>query len=110
MSALGHKQTFAPQNAMSALHPIVDRRGQRAGQTGRLLPRPKATSCCRLDQWRTGNPQFAGHSRSFLDQLLVCKAIKPANVTDYATIDDETKYFGFACRALHRGRCLTTLQ
>jgi hypothetical protein len=30
-------------------------------------PRLKRLFVVILDQWRTGNPQFAGHSRSFLD-------------------------------------------
>ena len=55
---------FTPNDRKSG-HPMGEASMQ--GKLVGLLPRPKATSCCRLDQWRTGNSQFAGHSRSFLD-------------------------------------------
>jgi hypothetical protein len=59
---------------------------------------------------RTGNAERACEPRGFLDKLLVGEAVKRTHVADFATIDDEAEYFGFAHRALHRSRRLTKLQ
>jgi hypothetical protein len=44
-----------------------------------------------LDQWRTGKAKRACEPRGLLDKLLVRKAIKPTNIPDFATIDDEAR-------------------
>ena len=40
----------------------------------------------------------------FLDQLLVSPAIKPTNITDFATIDDKSLNFGRSQRRHHHRR------
>jgi hypothetical protein len=44
MSALGHKQTYAPQQAMSALHPIATAKADMPRMVMSALP-PKADMC-----------------------------------------------------------------
>jgi len=44
MSALGHKRTYAPQQAMSALHPIGDHESGHVPKVMSALP-PKADVC-----------------------------------------------------------------
>jgi hypothetical protein len=76
MSALGQKQTYAVQQPMSALLPIATAKADIPWWIGEASVQDKLVAYCPglkrflvvvLDQWRTGNPQFAGHSRSFLD-------------------------------------------
>src|SRR5262245_43088312 len=45
MSALGHKQTYAPQQAMSALHPIATAKADMCSATSDVCYGPKADSC-----------------------------------------------------------------
>jgi hypothetical protein len=77
MSALGHKQTYAPQQAMSALHPIATAKADMPHMVMSALP-PKADMCGALAHVCFGPIADIAARHEFLDGRRTAAAINLA--------------------------------
>ena len=67
MSALGHKQTYAPQQTMSALHPIATAKADMAIAACLLYPKER-TCAVQLEMSALGQKRTSGRLRPIRQQ------------------------------------------